>query len=129
MRAHALESKTWHVFAPAQTHSTDLVVLGTHGRQGLDRLLLLGYEAEALMRGSWRGESGVMNEQGKGKLLPTGKLGLARDVSYDIIHEDSERKIDSGGTVKWKKAIVHCITCDDGRPIALAISTSWLATK
>jgi hypothetical protein len=44
-----------------------------------------------------------MNGQGKGKLLPTGKLGLMRDVSYDIIHEDSERKTDSGGTVKWKR--------------------------
>ena len=59
------------------------------------------------------------NGQGKGRLVPTGKMGPALNVNYDIDHVTAEQPNALGPPVKGKRARVHSITCENGQPIPL----------
>jgi hypothetical protein len=54
----------------------------------------------------------IQDGQGKGRLAPTGKIGAAIDVTYNISHKTVEP---GGGRV----AIIHSITCDSNNPLPM----------
>jgi hypothetical protein len=55
---------------------------------------------------------------GKGRLVPTGKLGPAIYVSYKISQQLVETK-DSTGSFLRQKAVVHSIAAEPGQNIGL----------
>jgi hypothetical protein len=62
-------------------------------------------------------EEGTMQAHGKGKLVPTGKSEPTLDVSYGISHPVSDENDIGISSLQKKKAVVHFILCDNGRPV------------
>jgi hypothetical protein len=60
-----------------------------------------------------------MQAHGKGKLVPTGKSEPTLDVSYGISHPVSDENDIGISSLQKKKAVVHFILCDNGRPVPL----------
>ena len=58
-----------------------------------------------------------MQAHGKGKLVPTGKSEPTLDVSYGISHPVSDENDIGISSLQKKKAVVHFILCDNGRPV------------
>jgi hypothetical protein len=57
-------------------------------------------------------------EYGKGRLVPTGKLGPALYVSYKI-SQQLVRTTDANGSFLRQKAVVHSISAEPGQNIGL----------
>jgi len=58
----------------------------------------------------------IQDGKGKGKLTPTGKIGAAMDVTYEISHKPANGALDNAGSGK-RIAHIHSITCESGEPL------------
>jgi hypothetical protein len=60
----------------------------------------------------------IKDGKGKAKLTPTGKIGAALDVTYDMTHIPANGASNNGASGKTI-AHIHSITCDSGEPLPI----------